>query len=695
MPMMAKMRSLAPWFILSVGAIFVLFMVISDSSIMESFKGRSNNVGSVNGTDISYQEFSKLLDRAKENQKAQTGKDIDEDNMDQFRDQVWDAIVTQTLIKQQIDKYGITVSDQEVADIILGENPPEFLRQNFVDSTGRFNRQAYMQAIREPRNKAALIQAEDLVKQQRLQEKLQSVLFASINVSENEIKRKFVDQTINMSSDYVFVDLNNFPDNSISITNDELKKYYDDNLDKFKVVPQRRLKYVLFMNAASSADSLAIEKNLESVLETMKKDTSSFESFVKTYSANPYSKDTIGLNVLSPAAITLLENAKPNSVVGPVATQEGYVLYKYITSVAAKDPLVRASHILIQKTNDDAKDLSDAMNIYNQLQKGADFAKLAREYSKDPGSAARGGDLGYFGKGSMVKEFDDAAMSGKVGEVLKPIKTSYGYHIIKVTARSNSKFVVEKIVNPIKASPATIEKNQNDANDFAYLAQKSSFEKEAELMKYKVLETAPFNEDAVYVPGIGYNKKITEFAFANSLNTIGESYRVQNGHVVFKISDVTNAGVKKFEEVREYVKSLVLKDKKYAKAIAIAKDIKSKVGNDLSKANSVFQQAAFASTGNFTAAGSVPGIGKDWAFIDNSLKLPKGSVSEPIKGQRGVYLIKVTQRTDYDKAAYQLQRNSFRDNVLMEKKNTYFNQWLAKLKKDSKIVDNRYLFFGK
>jgi hypothetical protein len=164
MAMMAKMRSLAPAFILSVGALFVLFMVLSDSKLMEIFGAHGNTVGSVNGKDITYQEFVKAVDQQKENQKKQTGQDIDEENMDQFRDQVWDAVVNQTLIEDQIKKFGLSVSDDEVRDIILGENPPQVLKQNFIDSTGKFNRQAYDNAIMDPRNKAPLIQAEEYVK---------------------------------------------------------------------------------------------------------------------------------------------------------------------------------------------------------------------------------------------------------------------------------------------------------------------------------------------------------------------------------------------------------------------------------------------------------------------------------------------------------------------------------------------------
>ena len=157
--MMAKMRSLAPAFIVTVGALFVLFMVISDSNVLQAIGGRSNNVGSVNGEDITYPEFMKILDQQRENQKAQTGRDVEEDQMDQFREQIWDAIVTQKLIQQQIKKYGITVNDQEVRDAILGDNPPSFLKQNFVDSTGNFNGALYEQPLFDPRNKQALVQA--------------------------------------------------------------------------------------------------------------------------------------------------------------------------------------------------------------------------------------------------------------------------------------------------------------------------------------------------------------------------------------------------------------------------------------------------------------------------------------------------------------------------------------------------------
>ena len=195
MAMMAKMRSLAPAFIITVGVLFVLFMVISDSNVMEALGGRTNTIGSVNGSEISYQEFQAALDQQRELQR-QSGQEIDEDMVDQFRDQVWDFVVTQRLIEEQVNKLNIVVTDQEVRDIILGEDPPAFLKESFIDSAGNFNRELYENALFDPRNAEALIGAEASVRQFRLNEKLQTMILASVNVTEDEVLRKFKDQNL-------------------------------------------------------------------------------------------------------------------------------------------------------------------------------------------------------------------------------------------------------------------------------------------------------------------------------------------------------------------------------------------------------------------------------------------------------------------------------------------------------------------
>lgn len=692
--MMAKMRSLAPAFILSVGALFVLFMVLSDSKLMEIFGAHGNNVGSVNGQDITYQEFVKAVDQQKENQKKQTGQDIDEDNMDQFRDQVWDAVVNQTLVEEQIKKFGITVSDDEVKDIILGDNPPQILKQNFMDSTGKFNRQAYDQAIMDPRNKAPLIQAEEYVKQTRLSEKLQSLLLASINVGENEIRKRFMDQNINLNAQYALVDINQFPDADFKINDEDLKKYYDNNLIKYHIDAQRKLKYVNFPFIASSDDSSIIKRNLETIVTKMKKyDTLSLKSAVEMYSSYPYSKDSMNISQIPPTAIDKFMNSAPGSIIGPVASNEGMALYKLDNIVTGSAEFVKASHILINQ-GDDATRLAEAQKIYDQIKAGASFEQLAKEKSGDKSNADKGGELGWFGKGSMVPDFEKACFEGKVGEILKPVKTPYGYHVIKITGKSDKRFVVEKIIAPVKPSASTKDSKLSLAQDYAFVADKNGMEKEANLMKYNILETTPFVKDAVSIPGIGQSKRLVDWAFDNSKGKVSEPFKMQSGYVVVMVSDVIPEGTRPFDEVKNLIKPEVVKAKKYAKAKDIIESVVGKLNGNLSMANALNNKITVDTTGNFNLAGGVPKVGRDFAFMDKASSLDVNKISEPVKGLRGYYLIKLISKSAFDNSAYQAQRNQIRDNILQEKKSSFFNQWLTKIKKDAKIVDNRYKVFG-
>ena len=693
--MMAKMRGLAPAFIITVGALFVLFMVISDSNVLEALGGRTNNVGSVNGEEISYQEFVNAVDQQRENQKKQTGKDVDEQGMEQIRDQVWDALITQKLLAEQIDKLGISVSDEEIKEVILGENPPEFLKQNFIDSTGNFNRQVYEQALFDPRNKAALVQAEEYVKQNRLNEKLQSHILASVNISEADIKNRFNEQNQKIKAEYVLFDLSLYPDSTVKFDDNDLRRYYNENLDKYRNQAQRKLQYVLFSNQPSADDSANVRKNLETIRDKFRKDTSDFKYFAEIYSTVPYSKDTLAINSFTSPVNDMISSSSAGSVIGPVATPEGYVLYRLAAVVPSNEIMAKASHILINNLGSDEKNLEGANKIYNDLIAGANFEKLAIEKSTDPGSGSKGGDLGWFGKGAMVPEFEKAVFSGAVGVIQKPVKSSFGYHIIKVTAKSSNKYVVEKIVNPIQTSAATIDANFNAAQDFYYVADKHGFEKEAKSLNYNVQETSPFVKEAYSIPGIGVNKRLVEFAFENGLNKVSEVYKVTNGYVVTRISEVINEGAKPFDEVKTLIQPLVIREKKFEWAKNYASNIKSQIGNDVFKAKTINPKLIVDTTGVFSPNGSIPNIGRDYAVIYACIKSEINKVSDPVKGFRGQFLVKVLERSSFDSSAFNMQRTQIRDQLMQEKRNVYVNQWLEKLKKDADIVDKRYFFFGR
>ncbi len=698
MAIMTKMRDNMPAILIGLVVMFLITIVFDWGMNYLGLTSQRNDpvVGIVNGKEIKYTEFNKIVDQARENQKAQSGQDIEDDQLPMFRDQVWESYVNQILIEQEVEKLGIKVTEDEIYEIITGENPPEFLKRNFIDSLGNFNRQLYIQAIMDPRNKEALAQAEDYVRQQRLQEKLITYLKGTIVVPENEIKKRFMEQNVKADAKFVLFDLNSIKDNEISYTEDELKAYYKKNIDQYKVEAQRKLKYVIFRRQPSKADSQSVYNSLLPIVDEAKKDTD-FAGLVKLYTNKEYSERAILHGSLPYEAEVELYKHQVGDVVGPVLTYSGYSIFKIVRDSLSADEYVHASHILIPAAGDTLAALNKAKEILQRIKNGEDFAKLAKGYSLDPISASRGGDLGWFGKGMMVPPFEKAAFSAKIGEVVGPVKSDYGYHIIKVHDRSKRIIIAAELNQPIKISPQTEEELYNAAQDFAYIVKKNGeFEQEAQLMKYQVQETAPFTEKSEFIPGIGMYKQLVKFAFENKVGTVSEVFPTNQGYVVAKISDAIEAGFKSFNEVKETIKQAVIKEKKYEilkkKAEEMRKKISAGQGLDYLKnldTNITITQTGLFNYGQFIGGG----VGRDFAFNFAAFKLKVGEVSQPVKGNRGYYLIELVSKQDFDKTAFDIQKNSIRNQILQEKQNTIISSWMNELKKKAKIEDLRFKYY--
>lgn len=695
MGMMARMRSLAPWFIITVGGLFVIFMIFSDITMKSLFGSGQVVIGEIAGDDITATEFEAFVDSMRTMQETQTGRKIEEEQLDIFRDQVWNEMVNRRLMQKKIEEYGIVVTDDEIRELLLGPNPPPALTQNFIDSTGKFNRPLYEATLKDPRYKASIVMIENQIRESLLTQKLTQFLTASIGISEQEIRKQYDDQNMKLRADYVLFPMTSVADAEIKVTDDDLRNYYNKHMSDYKMDAQRKLKYVLFNKKATAQDSARIKDGLVKNLVRIQKDTSSIKTLIGAYSDTPYSKDTVDVTALPVQAKSLLAGAKVNEFVGPVAGPEGYVVYHLADRVKGKETFVRVSQILIKTGTDEKAAKAKADDIYNQLQKGANFAELARKFSEDPGSAVNGGDYGWGGKGTWINELWQAASNGKVGVLQKPVKTPFGFHVIKVTDRSEERYVVEKIVNKIQPSPTTLGKITRNANDLVKLAEKGDFQKEAEMMKYTVVETPAFGQKPGYIAGLGYNLALVNFAFDNSVGDVSRVLHSNTGFVVAIVSAEIKAGVKPFEDLKETIKTNVIREKKIAKMMQVAADVKAKLGSntDLKAVTNYYASVKADTTQEFSGIVQPVNVGRDYSFIHYCQTAELNKVSEPIKGLRGAYLIKPTLRTQFSQDDYNAQRNSIRDRILQTKKSQFLNQWINKLKEDNEVVDNRYKYY--
>ena len=710
MPIMTRMRDSMPVILFGLLIAFLITIIFEWGMDYLGTRGsQAESVGKVNGRNISYKEFADLLKNVTENQKTQGGGELDENALRQSRDQVWQTLVTQQVLQDEIKRLGITVTDQEIVDWVRGDNPPEDLRGNFVDSTGQFRKDLYEQFLANPnqflkdpegRDQAYgtrwLANYEQSLRQRRSQEKLQSIVLASVRVTEGEVFHRFAEQNQRFEASFVLFDPNALvKDEEAQVTDADVRSYYEENLDQYKVSASRTLKYVLFPEVASVSDTLARKTSIEDAAQKARGGMD-FLEVVATYSDKPDSGTFFRHGELSPTIEGAVFGVSVGDIVGPMLDGGTYRLMKILEERRSANEYVHASHILFQM--DPAKDTvqtkATAQRVAKEAKEGKDFAALARQYSQDQGSGQRGGDLGWFSKGRMVKAFEEAVFSAKPGEIVGPIRTPFGLHIIKVQGRDARELKVASVLLQIEPSSQTKNEIFQRSQDFAYNAKESDFLKEAQASGFEPKEVE-IQEQGGTIPGLGVNESVTKWAFSNSAGAVSEPYSFSAGSVVFTITKVREEGIRPLDEVKENLKPLALRTKKIDRVMVMATDLRGKLsaGDSLVRITVLKPDLRVQKTGGFTLGSSVVGVGREPVFFGAVSALTPGQISPAVRSQRGAYLIQLLSRSQVDSAAYAAQRDGLRTQVLQEKKNRFLSEWLEKAKSDADIVDHRDMFF--
>jgi peptidyl-prolyl cis-trans isomerase D len=527
---------------------------------------------------------------------------------------------------------------------------------------------------------------------------MQSIILAGVQVGEQDVLQRYLDQSIKYTADYMFFDPNAMvKDDDVKPTEEDLRRYYNDHSDEFKLEASRKFKYVLFPEGPSHLDSTGVAAAIQDVLARVKQGAD-FLTLAKQESETPV-VDTVFFKhgELPAEKEALLFGAKAGDLLGPMTETDGYHLFKVLAFRNGTAEAIHASHILIDVANNDSSAaLKLARQVAAEAKSGKPFADLARKYSKDPSSASNSGDLGWFVRGRMVKPFDEAAFKAKPGQVTGPVRTTFGYHVILVHAKDSREVRFADLHLAVRMSGQTRSEISQRAQDFAYLAKEGSgaFDREALQSHYTVVETPPFQKGAV-IPGIGLNPAANKFAFGGKLGAVSEHISVQNGFAVCMITEVKEAGIRPFDEIKSGIESRVRHDKKLEKTKEAVAQMRQTLapGDKLDKLPVTHPSGALQHLAEFTLAGFIPGVGRDLGFIGAVSALKPGEISKPVESARGVYLITLLTKSAFDSSAYASQRDLLRVQMINEKKNRFFADWSEQLKKSAEIVDNRDNFY--
>lgn len=360
--------------------------------------------------------------------------------------------------------------------------------------------------------------------------------------------------------------------------------------------------------------------------------------------------------------------------------------------------------IPVEATLDDSNKVVElGRETLNRALSGEDFAALAQELSEDPGSAERGGDLGYFVQGRMVKEFDSTAFATAPGQTAGPVLTRFGVHIIKVVDRkpgeAGDSIRASHVLLKWKASAETDERCGQKAKDFADAAKSDGYPQSAARFGLEVKETDWFNQSTNgNVPGFGALPPAMDFAFAGKPGAISNLFRTKlrtgDTYVVFQIREVQPRGYAPLPEVESVIRGALVRQKQRDAALEAARAFRAHVRDMASFAAEAARQGLkIDTTGERGQREYLGPVGSDESAAKYLLSLQIGQISEPLSNNRGAYVAVLVGKTEADPADFETKKAEILQRLQRTKQNNVYVDWLLKAQKEVTVVDKRYLYY--
>ncbi len=721
---LTNFRKISPYALGLFVIVFVGFMVLSDSDISSLIKkGQTMQnavLGKVNGEEITYKEYEEKFSAQVEQERAQSQNPDAEIDQVRIHQQIWNQLVDNILINQQAKKMGIKVTPEEIRDELI-ENPPDYLKKSFTDSAGNFMREVYLELVTNPesyvkylgadpskmseeekqeavnRLRKDLMEIEDyIVKSKVLQNVQRAVGVVNSFVSPNYATQKLILENSFYDLKIIAFRPTLIKKEDIKVSNEEIKKYYDEHKQYYEQKAQAKLKYVIFPIQPSSDDSARAARNLKDITDALMLATtpeardSVFEIKFSEYGGE--TKDYTPINQVDSKALELFKGMPDKSVIGPIPMSNSQVLYRLNGRRSGVEAVVKASHILIKIDNNKDSALAIANSILKQAKSGSDFAELAKLNSQDPGSAMNGGDLGYFGKGQMVAPFEEAAFAANAGDIVGPIETQFGYHIIKVVDKVTEELSYSTITISTTISNTT--KNQILRDAYSIMKQAESgenFDTLVARIKKTATETTYFTKERP----IFNSWYLTNAAFGGEVGQIIEPLELKYyGVILAQITGIKQAGIAPLEDKKEEITQILIKHKQLQMLKNQVNSFYQKLQGmtDLEQARAMDSSIQVIVANQVAANATIPGLTKDPVLMAKLLKANNG-INAPILGENGYYIVQVSNKNIANAKSVKPKLKDMLKQLSNTDSQNAFYQWYQKVKEDADIEDLRNKFY--
>ena len=644
---------------------FVLSGVIGNGNT--ATKGESI-VATINGVDLPREDFMKKVEVAQRSLGPNAPTN-------QAMNIVWNRELRRVILEEQYESLGLSAEKAQISNSLktaLASNPAF---QNELGAFSDLKMQEYIASIKaaaETGNTqaySAWLDFENSTVNTILEKNYFNLINGGLITTLAEGKQEYHFQNDNIDIEFLEIPYAKIADADVAVTDKEIETYVRAHSKDYEVAPQVDIQYVSFLENPSEEDN-EIAKLEISKLITDFATADDISEFVNansdiTYSDRWYLKNDLPVEI---ADDIMAQNL--NEVYGPYKDNETYNIASVFETKKMADS-AKAKHILIRfyglstapqdvvRTKESAKKLADS--ILRVIKRNATkFDVLAAEFSEDLSNKDKGGDLGYFSPGRMVKPFNDYIFDNKTGDI-GVVETDYGFHVIEIDDQKNIQKAVKValIVKKIEASEKTINDVFSKATKFEIAAKDADFN---ELAKEGGLSASPVNkigELDANIPGVGENRSIVTWAFNKDTN-IGDvkRFNTTNGYVIAQLTRKNSKGLKSIAEASATVTPILRNEKKAKliresisstdiKKVASSQNLSTKIANAITMANP-----------------TIAGAGTEPKVIGTAFGLKLGETSKLIDGVKGVFMVKVTavnnapDLQDYSAFANQLNTSS-------------------------------------
>ena len=695
MGMMTKIRENTKYVLYFLVVAFGILFMLQDAGTFDFIgSNATRNIVVVDGEPVTYEQYKGILDNQVRMYQNQTGESMSQQVMDNAREMVYNQLVDGLLIEQEMDRLGIKVTDEELVDLVLGDNPHPMVVSTFSNAQGGLDRTLLQSFIDDPTASAQWSLLEAQLRDTRRREKLQNLMEATVRVSDQDIEAEHRNRNLKVDTRFVALRYALVPDDSIDFTDADIRQYYDNHREDFKQKKAYTLKYVSIPKVPSAQDTIALMDEMKD-LKTRFAETDDDSLFLARYaSARPYASTFFLADDLdSDLGVAIYEDLEPGRIVGPLIVDNEIRLIKIQETRDSEETLLRGRHILFRASPTDeeakAKARQEALDVKRRIESGEDFATLAKLFSSDNSNAAKGGELGWFGRGKMVEGFEDAAFGARVGRIVGPVETRFGYHLIEVTDRTDQEVRLADYAQVIEPSVATLNGIAEKLDDLEFYASESDdFDTEAQRLNLDVQQVQT-QDGQSYISGIGNSRQLVNFMGAGRVGSISDAIELDNAFVVAQLENVIPEGFRPFDEVMTEIEPRAkLEKKKEFQREKMEKAFAASGFDGLGQALGVSERVV---TGVTTGTRSVAELGNDPIFKGTVLNMEDNQTSGIIDGANAVFVVRATG-VEEPAPLTDTVRGQLRNELSTQLKSQATREWLATLRENADIVDNRRVF---